>query len=426
MPIEQLHQLFLKCSGVSTDTRSIQKDELFVALKGPNFNGNAYAEKAIEAGAKYVMIDEEEYFKDQSKTILVPDCLKALQELARFHRRQFTFPVFALTGSNGKTTTKELLASVLEKKYNVLATIGNLNNHIGVPLTLLRMDEDTELAIIEMGANKPGDIKELCEIAEPNYGLITTIGAAHLEGFGSLEGVRKTKTELFDWILKKEGIAFINADQQVILDEAERFDFNSKKTYGQSPFADTVGIPSESNYATVFWNQQNIESQLFGQYNFINLMAAICIGEYFRVEATDIKAALENYIPSNKRSQVVHTAKKNTILLDAYNANPSSMQLSIAAFQKMDGADKVLILGAMKELGTYADEAHQKVVDQSNVSDFNEVYFVGDEYKSTSAKKVFKDTFDLLERIETATWKNRTILLKGSRSIALEKLLEHL
>jgi len=428
MPIEQLHNLFLKTTGVCTDTRKLQKDELFVALKGPNFNGNEYAAKAIEAGAKYAMIDEEKYLLDKQHYILVPNCLTALQNLANYHRKQFNIPVIGLTGSNGKTTTKEIIATVLQSKFNVLFTKGNLNNHIGLPLTLLGITAATEIAVIEMGANHIGEIAELCKIAEPNFGLITTIGKAHLEGFGSEEGIRKTKMELFDFLRENQGFAFINADQQKILDAAERFDFDKRTTYGQSPFVDVLGLPqTEKETATLFWNKQTIKSQLYGQYNFINLMAAIAVAKHFEVNDEDIVAAIENYLPSNKRSQIINSSF-NKIILDAYNANPTSMQAAIDHFANTETDNRVVILGDMLELGDEAISEHQQIISQIENSNIEQAIFIGEIFKTieNSSHQFFESTNDLLTHIKEHPLKNKNILIKGSRGIALEKVVEYL
>lgn len=430
MPIQQLYQLFKQCEGVSTDTRSIKPNELFVALKGENFNGNQYAQKAIEIGAKYAIIDEEAYLFDKGKCILVPDALKALQNLANFHRKQFDIPVFALTGSNGKTTTKEMLAAVLAQNYSVTATKGNLNNHIGVPLTLLNITSKTGVAIIEMGANHLGEIMELCEIADPDYGLITTIGKAHLEGFGSLEGIRKTKLELFDYLKANNGFAFINADQQEILDAAQHFDFDKKATYGQSPFADFIGIPmSAQPMASLSFEQTEIRSKLFGNYNFINILAAIAVGKHFKISNEKIKSAIENYEPQNKRSQIIQT-KNNTLILDAYNANPGSMEVAIREFGNYNHhSKKMMILGDMFELGDFEQAEHLAVIRQINDSKIDEVYLCGTAFyalKNENNKlRFFETNQDLQKHFQAITTTDYDILIKGSRGMKLEQLVEY-
>lgn len=429
MPIEKMYQLFLTCDGVNTDSRSVKPNELFIALKGPNFNGNQYAETAIQNGAKYAVIDEEAYLKNKDQYILVPNGLVALQHLATHHRQQFNIPVIGLTGSNGKTTTKELINVVLQKKYNVVATKGNLNNHIGVPLTLLNINERTEIAVIEMGANYVGEIAELCKISQPNCGLITTIAKAHLEGFGSFEGVRKTKLGLFDYLKENEGFAFINADQQEILDAATEFDFDKKVTYGQSPFVDYLGIPfSGEPYAALQYENEKYKSQLFGHYNYINIMAAIAIGIKFKVSAEDIKNAINNYQPQNKRSQIIKQGS-NTLVLDAYNANPSSMQAAIKAFVNAYANEKkILIAGDMFELGKYEAEEHQNIVDLAASLNISKCFFVGNAFAKTSSNNkthiFFKDVNALSTHVTKNKIKQACILIKGSRGMKLETLVD--
>jgi len=428
MTIEKLYQLFLNCDAVNTDSRAVQKNELFVALKGRNFNGNKYAEAALQNGAKYALIDEEAYFKNETQYILVSDGLETLQQLAAHHRRQFNIPVIGLTGSNGKTTTKELINAVLSIKYKTLATKGNLNNQIGVPLTLLNINKLTEIAIVEMGANYVGEIAELCEITQPNYGLITTIAKAHLEGFGSLEGVRKTKLGLFDYLKNNNGFAFVNADQQEILDGAEQFDFEKKTTYGQSPFVDFLGIPINGTpFAALQYKNETLKSQLFGNYNYINMMAAIAVGSKFDVRANDIKKALANYQPQNKRSQIIKKAN-NIIVLDAYNANPSSMQAAIEAFVNgYPNQQKILIAGDMFELGKYEAEEHQNIIDLATSLNVNKCFFVGSAFGATTATQsnhsFFKDAEALSTHLTKNKIENACILIKGSRGMQLEQLI---
>lgn len=428
MPIEQLYNLFKKCNGLSTDTRTIKPGNLFIALKGENFNGNQYAEHAIEKGAQYAVIDEEKYLTNPEKQILVPNALQALQQLSNHHRNQFEIPVIGLTGSNGKTTTKELITAVLSQQYKVVATKGNLNNHIGLPLTLLNINEQTEIAVIEMGANHIGEIKELCEIAEPNFGLITTIGKAHLEGFGSLEGVRKTKMELFDFLQTNKGFAFINADQQKILDAATNFDFEKKITYGQSPFADVLGIPVKDDLkAQLTYQDTEITSQLFGHFNFINLLAAIAVGKHFSISIENMKKALMGYAPQNKRSQIVQT-QNNTLIIDAYNANPTSMEIAINEFasQQFEGK-QTLIIGDMLELGEHEKAEHQSIIQLVKEKDFNEVYFVGEIFYELIDPEMkgsfFKHTKELMAYFNNTPKNGHHILIKGSRKIKLEELV---
>lgn len=429
MPIEKLYQLFLKCNGVTTDSRVVKPNELFVALKGPSFNGNQYAETALQNGAKYALIDDEAYFKNKQQYILVPNGLEALQHLATHHRQQFNIPVIGLTGSNGKTTTKELINTVLKQKYNVVATKGNLNNHIGVPLTLLNINEKTEIAVIEMGANYVGEIAELCKISQPNYGLITTIAKAHLEGFGSFEGVRKTKLGLFDYLKENDGFAFINADQQEILDAVDQFNFDKKTTYGQSPFVDYLGIPINGEpLAALHYENEKFESQLFGDYNYINLMAAIAVGSKFKVEVANMQEAITNYQPQNKRSQIIQK-EDNTIILDAYNANPSSMQAALEAFVKAyPNQQKVLIAGDMFELGQYEAEEHQNIVNLATSLNINQCFFIGNAFEAIASNGsnhlFFKNVGSFTAHLAKNKINNACVLIKGSRGMKLETLLD--
>lgn len=428
MPIEQLYQLFKQCKGLSTDSRTVKLGDLFVALKGDNFNGNEYAKQAIEKGAQFAIIDEEKYHTHLEKQILVPDALQALQQLSNHHRKQFDIPIIGLTGSNGKTTTKELITTVLSKQYNVAATKGNLNNHIGVPLTLLNINENTEIAVIEMGANHIGEIKELCEIAKPIFGLITTIGKAHLEGFGSLEGVRKTKMELFDFLQANKGFAFINSDQQEILDAATHFEFDKKITYGQSPFADVIGIPVKDDLkARLMYQDTEMASQLFGHFNFINLLAAIAVGKHFSISLENMKKALIEYTPQNKRSQIVQT-EHNTLIIDAYNANPTSMEIAIKEFanQQFEGK-QMLIIGDMLELGEHEKAEHQSTIELIKEKGFEEVYYVGEVFyrllEQNPKTNFFKNAADLRAHFKNETKEAYHILIKGSRKIKLEDLV---
>lgn len=431
MPIENLYELFLKCDGLTTDSRAIQANQLFVALKGVNFDGNKYAETALKCGAKYALIDNEAYIKNEQQYILVPNTLVALQQLASFHRQQFNIPVIGLTGSNGKTTTKELINEVLSSKYKTVATKGNLNNHIGVPLTLLNINETTEIAIVEMGANRVGEIAELSEIAAPNYGLITTIAKAHLEGFGSFEGVRKTKLGLFDYLKKHNGFAFINADQQEILDAAGQFDFDKKTTYGQSPFVDFLGLPlNDKPYAALQYQSEEFTSQLFGHYNYGNIMAAITVGLNFDVSIKAIENAIANYQPKNKRSQIIEN-DTNTLILDAYNANPSSMQAAIEAFvTAYPNKQKVLIAGDMFELGEFEAEEHQHIVDMVTSLNINKCFFVGNAFAAATSKNendlFFNDVKELSAHLNQNKIAEACVLIKGSRGMRLEEVTAYL
>lgn len=423
MSIKELYQKFLECDQtICTDTRNIIPGSLFFALKGANFNGNEFANKAIEAGAKYAIIDETQHHSNG--TILVKDVLKTLQDLSNFHRKKFSIPVIGITGSNGKTTTKELIAAVLKTKYNTLVTEGNLNNHLGVPFTLLKLRSEHEIAVIEMGANKPYDIQELCEIAEPNYGIITNIGKAHIEGFGSYEGVIKTKTELYHSIEENNGVIFINSDDKILLKNAPACDIFSYGNSGQVKSEITALNP----FLCFKWTAGGesspvIETKMVGSYNLPNYAAAVCIGLYFDVESEKINEALANYLPSNNRSQVSKIGS-NMFIVDCYNANPTSMMGALENFKEMTGQNKLAIIGDMKELGHITEEEHKKVVEWISKNKIQTV-FIGEEFsKYAPSKYSFKTTNDYIQSVSNQeNIKNSTILLKGSRSIQLEKLL---
>ena len=361
MKISELHDLFLKSKGICTDTRKIEKDTIFFALKGGNFNGNEYAKKAIEEGCSYAVIDEPKH-KQGDNFILVDDVLITLQNLANFHRKQFDIPVIGITGSNGKTTTKELIGEVLMSTYNTLITQGNLNNHLGVPFTLLRLKKEHEIAIIEMGANKPGDIKELAEIAEPTHGIITNIGTAHIEGFGSKEGVLQTKTELYRFVKHAGGEWFVNADDSILTENCSEIPVTH--TYGTGESMTQGNIIELHPELEFSWNQAGstkvIRTHLVGQYNLYNFLAAISIGTKFKVSREKIKDALENYIPSNNRSQVFKTGS-NTLILDCYNANPTSMLAALENFNNIKSDGKLAILGDMLELGEISEVEHNEI-----------------------------------------------------------------
>lgn len=430
---EELYKHFLQANQViCTDTRKLLKGSIFFALKGANFNANEFAQKAIEEGCALAVVDEEKYVSGD-KIVLVDDVLKALQDLANHHRRQFSIPFLSITGSNGKTTNKELINAVLSKKYKTLATEGNLNNHLGVPFTLLRLTKEHEFAIIEMGANHQGEIHELCTIADPDFGLITNIGKAHLEGFGGIEGVKKGKSEMYKYLKQKHAKVFINGDDEVLHDLA--FD-NDKITYGCKKLYDVIGkdvTKSESvsmkfttRYGEKDWNKlPAIDTQIVGSYNFINCLAAACIGHYFKVEDEKIKEALEEYLPNMNRSQLVKTAK-NTLLLDAYNANPNSMKAAIENFSKYNATKKLLLLGDMFELGEYSHEEHQKIVDLLKDKKLEKVVLVGDEFFKTSNNTFtkFKTTGECKAYLAQQNVHAATILIKGSRGMKMEVLQE--
>ncbi len=425
--MNNLFELFYATSGIATDTRNIEKDSLFICLKGDNFNGNKFADQALEKGAKYVIVDEIEY-KTKENIFFVDNSLEFLQKLANHHRNKFNIPVIGITGSNGKTSSKELINAVLQKKFNVLATIGNLNNHIGVPLTLLRLNKSHEIAIIEMGANKFKDIEELCNIAEPNYGIITNIGKAHLEGFINFEGVLKTKKELYDSILKKNGTIILNSDDEVLLKNAPDV---TKIMYGTSDKATIQGeLINLSPFVEMKWKTENYSSELIstkmiGKYNFYNFLAAISFGIAFNIEPVKINEAISEYTPDNKRSQIKKT-EKNTLILDCYNANPSSMTNALESFSQINQSNKLAIIGDMLELGEESIIEHENILKLSKTLNIN-VITVGPIFDSINTNTIkFKNTSNALEYFKTNPINENLILLKGSRGIGLERLEEYL
>jgi UDP-N-acetylmuramoyl-tripeptide--D-alanyl-D-alanine ligase len=423
--IASIYEKFKSCKGFTTDTRKIENGQLFFCLKGANFNGNKFAADALKKGAQYVVIDEKEYLSDE-RMILVDDVLKCMQDLANYHRKKFDIPVLGITGTNGKTTTKELVHAVMSRKYKTHATAGNFNNHIGVPMTLLSMPEDTEFAIIEMGANHLGEIAELCEIAEPNYGLITSIGKAHLEGFGDLQGVINTKNELFQSVIKTEGKLFVNADNDLLMELSSKA---KRMTYGQSTAADvSAKLLVKEAFVGANWEGVEIVSQLVGSYNFDNMMAAICLGEAFDIPKDEIINALREYTPQNQRSQLMTTAK-NKIVVDAYNANPTSMAVALDSFKLAEADEKLLILGDMLELGKESQIEHMGIVQKLKEMGFKDVILVGPEFVNVAAGSgfnSFNDNQQALEYLKSNPVKGKLVLLKGSRGIALEVLLAEL
>jgi UDP-N-acetylmuramoyl-tripeptide--D-alanyl-D-alanine ligase len=428
MKIEEIYKLFTQCSSVCTDTRNIKKDSLFIALKGDNFDGNKFSKEAITNGSKFALVDNTE-FADNEKIFFVSDTLLALQNLARFHREKFNIPVVAITGTNGKTTTKELISIVLQEKYNVTFTKGNLNNHIGVPLTLLEINVETQIAVIEMGANHPGEIKTLCEIALPNYGIITNIGKAHLEGFGSLYGVINTKTEMYRFVKKNKGKIFINTNNEILL---SHIDNNEYISYGESEDCYMIGKnPSSNPFLQLEWKMYNnsiwntVQTNLVGNYNFENVLAAICIGNYFEVEEHIIIKAINNYKPTNNRSQIIKS-ENNTILIDAYNANPTSMFAALESFFEMKGENKVLIIGDMLELGKNTENEHKNILQLILQSDIKEVFLIGKTFVKISENsnlKTFESVSLFKEYLKNNPLLNKQILIKGSHGIHLEELI---
>ncbi|MDT7828167.1 UDP-N-acetylmuramoyl-tripeptide--D-alanyl-D-alanine ligase [Pricia sp. S334] len=423
MTIEKLHQCFLAHPKVCTDTRKIEGDCLFFALKGDNFNGNRYAAEALRKGASFAVVDEDDY-AISDRYIVVDDVLEALQQLATFHRDYSTARVIALTGSNGKTTTKELIRAVLSRKYRVIATLGNLNNHIGVPLTLLSIAEDTEIAIIEMGANHRKEIETLCKVARPDFGYITNFGKAHLEGFGGVKGVIKGKSELYDYLMASGKSIFMNADDPIQFKKLNGYinkfgfsmdkkDFFRMSFLGADPF---VKIEVEG---------QAVTSQLIGSYNFTNCAAAILIGKFFNVPWEDIKNAIASYVPQNNRSQILNK-NSHRIILDAYNANPTSMVAALETFKKMEGTPKIAFLGDMFELGETAGIEHQAIVDFAASMQFQDVFLIGENFARTDSHLRSFTAFEQLSEylMKNPVPKNSNLLIKGSRGMALERILE--
>ena len=427
MTIEQLYKIFRSHPGITTDSRNIPLNSIFFALKGENFNGNKFADDALKKGAAYAIIDEPEYATGD-RFIVVENVLSCLQQLARHHRDQLKLPILAITGTNGKTTTKELIAAVLAKKFRVNFTQGNLNNHIGVPLTLLSMTSDTEFGVVEMGANHPGEIKTLCEIANPDFGIITNIGKAHLEGFGSFEGVIKTKSELYDFLREKGGKCFLNADNPLLLKQAAKL---NQISYGKSTDYFLAGeVASTDSYLVIKalfpkgWLY--LKSKLVGDYNCENVLAAACVGKYFEIDPIEIQNALAEYTPANNRSQLIAKAK-NTIIMDAYNANPTSMLAALNNFANIKHEQKCIILGDMLELGEVSEEEHQKIVDFIDKQRFAETFLVGKHFNNTNSpkeKKKFENVELLSNYLKTQPIENKLVLIKGSRGIHLEKILE--
>lgn len=427
MTIVEIYKIYLSYPLISTDTRNIVKDSIFFALKGDNFNGNEFAEQALHSGCKYAVVDMPEYVKND-KYILVEDVLKVLQNLAIYHRENLKIPIIGITGTNGKTTTKELLSAVLSRKFSTVATKGNLNNHIGVPLTILSIHSSTEIAIVEMGANHPFEIAQLCKISQPDFGIITNIGKAHLEGFGDFEGIVKTKRELYEFVQKHNGKLFVNKDDELLLDLSKGFD---RVTYGGGG-ADCVGIFIDSNpYVRLNWKKnakENIlvKTNLVGEYNFENILAAICIGNYFEVEADKIISAIEGYEPKNNRSQVLKT-NENILFLDAYNANPSSMKASLLNFSKTNYANKIIIIGDMLELGIDSEKEHLYIVNLIGELKFQKVFLVGKMFQKVNhlANAIaFETSMEAHDYLVIERLVGQTILLKGSRGIKLEIIMD--
>lgn len=425
MNIQALHALFLESNGVTTDTRKIEPGQIFFALKGDRFNGNLYADQALEKGCSYAVVDEAEFANGDNK-ILVTDALLTLQALSAIHRKAFKGKVIGLTGSNGKTTSKELLRDVLATTYSVYATKGNLNNHIGVPLSLLEIKDTHEIAIIEMGANAQGEIRDLCLLSDPDYGFITNMGKAHLEGFGGIEGVRKGKSELYAHLRQNEGLAFVNEDDEILKQYATDL---KVQYYGNASHYPQVSISKETPLLSFTWQKEGYESpevatQLTGGYNLGNIACAVAVGDYFNVSPENINKALSSYHPDNNRSEIKETGK-NTVILDCYNANPTSMEHALNSFARFDSENKLCILGDMFELGDVANEEHLKVMQLTAKLELNTL-FVGELFATASPPgvQIFHTTEVLLEALRSSRLEGMTILLKGSRGMALERLME--
>ena len=427
MNISHIHSCFLKCSSVSIDTRKIESNSLFVAIKGENFDANTFVKEALEKGASYVIIDNQNYFIDQ-RTILVENSLNTLQELAKFHREFLKLPIIALTGSNGKTTTKELINVVLSQKFITKATVGNLNNHIGVPLTLLSFNDKTEIGIVEMGANHKKEIEFLCAIAKPDYGYITNFGKAHLEGFGGVEGVIEGKSEMYQYVSKNDKLAFINLDDPIQVEKTktlQSFSFGINKENANVNITSVKANP----FVEIEFCNFVISTHLIGLYNANNSIAALTFGKYFGIDDNAIKTALESYIPENNRSQILSKGS-NQIILDAYNANPSSMKVAIENFVQLDNQNKIVILGDMFELGQESPQEHKEIVDSLYEVGNVVCYFVGKDFYANRIQSYtlyFFETFDALSKhLMDNKIENSSLLIKGSRGMALERTLDFL
>lgn len=425
MRIEEIYELYKLSYRVVKDTREDVRNAIYFSLKGESFNGNKYALDAVNSGANYAIIDEVEYKVDE-RLIMVDDALNCLQQLARYHREQLKIPILALTGSNGKTTTKELINVVLNQKFNCLATKGNLNNHIGVPLTLLSMTTEHDFGVVEMGANHQLEIKELCEIAQPDFGYITNFGRVHLEGFGSFEGVVEGKTEMYRHLKNDHKRVFVNQEDPI---QMERSSGMVRTTFG-GPGADcNISFIDADPFVNIRFEEVEINSNLIGVYNFPNIAAAVCIGKYFGIAVTEIKDAIEGFTPKNNRSQIIQRAS-NKIIMDAYNANPNSMDAAIKNLLSLSDLKKVAILGDMFELGDDTIPEHQKIVDQVSAAELDAVYLVGETFYKTSGQvdtiHKFKSFEEFTKSFEDNTFKGTTFLIKASRGMALERALDYL
>lgn len=425
MDISAIHKLFLSCSAVSIDTRKIEANSMFVAIKGERFDANTFAKEALDKGAAFVIIDNSAFYIDE-RTVLVEDSLVALQKLAQYHRTYLNLPIIALTGSNGKTTTKELIHVVLAQKFSTKATVGNLNNHIGVPLTLLSFTKETEIGIVEMGANHQKEIEFLCELATPNFGYITNFGKAHLEGFGGVEGVIKGKSEMYQYLRASDGLVFVNLEDAIQVEKSlniKSFSFGIQKSHADVIIATVKADP----FVEVAFDDVIIKSQMIGLYNANNVNAAITIGKYFEVDELAVKAALEGYVPENNRSQLMSKGT-NKIIMDAYNANPSSMAVAIQNFVQLEDLNKVMILGDMFELGEESMEEHKALIMSEVIGDDVKCFFVGEAFFKNKIDRInfqFYKTFeDFATKFEKIKIENSILLIKGSRGMALERTLQ--
>ncbi len=424
MDIQNLYSQFQSSNGVSIDSRSIKKDEIFFSIKGENFDGNNFALDALNRGAKLSIVDDPKLKDKNDKIIFVENSLKELQNLSRYNRSKFDVKVIGLTGSNGKTTTKNLICNILSQKYNTVCTYGNLNNHIGVPLTLLNIKPETEIAVIEMGANHIGEIESLCQICMPDIGLITNFGSAHLEGFGDLKGVIKGKTEIYRYLIKNYGHIIINNDDNIQKEECKTDLYSS---FGEDKSSDFIfQYKKEHDKLVLLNNNFRFSCKIYGSYNFPNIASAISIGRFLDLDSNQIQTGLSRFQTEENRSEVLQY-QGNTIYLDAYNANPTSMIAAIDNFNKEIDNDKIIILGDMLELGDFSKDEHEKIIDRLYIMDFESIYLVGDIFSSINISderfKKFNDTDQLIRELDLTKMKNKSILIKGSRSIGLEKLI---
>ena len=424
MNIEEIYKIYLEYPSVQTDTRKLNNGDIYFALKGENFNGNHFVNQAFEKGANYCVVDEVEY-QINDKCILVEDVLSCLQALATHHRKQFAIPFIAITGSNGKTTTKELMMAVLSSKYKTYATEGNLNNHIGVPLTILKIKKDAQMAIIEMGANHQKEIAFYCNIALPTHGLINNCGKAHLEGFGGIEGVKKGKGELYDFLKNKDGIIFRNSDLEYLNEMSIGID--KQVTYGEHQANFTGKSYTENSFLQVAVLTKGLEctihTQLVGEYNLANVLGAVAVGSTFDIHINDIKKSIEEYNPSNSRSQLMKIGT-NTVILDAYNANPTSMVSAINNFSQLDYPNKIIMIGAMMELGDESINEHQKIIELLEQSNWKQVVLVGGNFNVVKHSFIYFENSTLAQKwfVESA-FHNTAFLIKGSRAFQMEKII---